>query len=220
MSSIIDSPCALSPPGGRLTTAGRCIRTSRRLGFSLYLQSFPPSPRSRPMSTTLKYNNTHTMAPLQFVTQFIHVLNLYPHTYHHERPIPIGSKFHYHAILISFHINITRNKVSKLEFQKLQWLFSPTTSKSVKHYKHCQAAWRIFIPARRFKLAEATTTHKLMNRLAAHASPPGDFWAEPRKRNKTIHSRQNPYSYDPTRYIMMNVIKGTRKQLPLPGIPC
>jgi len=96
--------------------------------------------------------------------------------------------------------------------------FTPTTSKSVKHYKHCHAAWRIFIPARRFKLAVATTTHKLMNRLAAHASPPGDFWAEPRKRNKTIHSRQNPYSYDPTRYIMMNVIKGTRKQLPLPEI--
>jgi len=79
------------------------------------------------------------------------------------------------------------------------------------------AAWRIFIPVKRFKLTEAKTTHRLMNRLAAPACPPGDFWAEPRKCEKRYSQGKNPYTCDHTRHNMMNTIKSTRKQLPLPG---
>jgi len=80
--------------------------------------------------------------------------------------------------------------------------------------QHCRTAWRIFNPARRFKPSETKSTHKLMNRLAAHACPPGDFWAEPRKRKNSTHQAENSCNYDHARHNKVNTNNSTRSNSP------
>jgi len=60
----------------------------------------------------------------------------------------------------------------------------PQQQKQPNDREHCRAAWRIFIPARRFTLTKAKITHRWMNRLEGMHVPLGGFWAEPRKHEK------------------------------------
>jgi len=53
-----------------------------------------------------------------------------------------------------------------------------------------------------------------MNRLTAHACPPGGFWAELRKRKNSTHQAENSCTYDHTRHNKVNTNNGTRSNSP------
>jgi len=112
------------------------------------------------------------------------LVSLHPCPYDHSLSCTSGLKLCHTQNSSQFYINRTSNRVYAYWFQESHYFYTKTTSKQAKNREHCRAAWRIFIPTRWFKPTETKTMHKLMNRLAAHACPPGGFWAETQKTRK------------------------------------
>ena len=83
--------------------------------------------------------------------------------------------------------------------------------------KHWRAAWRIFIPARRFKqqnpklYTDRWTAWRLMHARQAVSGQ------NPEITKNSAYQSDNPWNYDCTRHNRVYTINSTQKQLPLPG---
>ena len=64
-----------------------------------------------------------------------------------------------------------------------------------KKTQHCCAAWRIFIPARRFKQSGSKTMHKLNESPGGTCMPARRFLGRTLKTRKTVHTRQRIHAH-------------------------